>query len=565
MTGSGLTPRPVFGELSVNPIREAQMKKSGIRSPALLVLLALLTPCAPTAQAQARSRISAFKKNKRDEAKVWIKRLRDPQHASKAIRELRRINDPVAIAPLCSLFRDFESPNILKAVIGLMKRAPRHKSAVATLISALTFSEDKYHSAVLAAGALAEHGAREAVLPLAAILDRPMSIKSRANLAKKAAIEALARLKDRRAVPHLIRAVERPPERQDFLLNKLAASALGEIGDPRAAPALVRALFMASTIQGTSYPQARVALVKLGPLAVKPLVRAMAGKDPQLNAMAKKLSFRPGIVLGKTSRVLGELRDPAAVAPLLRQLRQAKTGDDYTRGLGGLIEGLANLGDPRALPPLIKLLNDRKANYRLRMQVCMAFTVMGAKQTIPHLLHVARTGTIMGGYTNLREAAVLAYGRIAGAEAVAGIVAVKKMARAPGLKGYKATVAIFNDAVERLKLGAACKDNPVCYGRKLNNKRLSLAQREKAGIMIGILPGGRKALAALVKALPVREPVLRLFLLQSAKRIGTAKDKALIKTLRQLVARDSKRRSKYLGADLASADAIALAVVLRRP
>jgi HEAT repeat protein len=521
--------------------------------------------CAQT-QPQARARISALSKDKPDSAQLWIKRLRDPRHVVKATRELQRINDPAAITPLCSLFQDFERTDTLEAIISLMKRAHRHKGAIATLISTLTFTEDKYHSASLAAAALAEHGAREAVLPLAAIVDRPMAIKSRANLAKKAAIEALARLKDRRAVPHLIRAVERPPSRQDFLLNKRAAFALGEIGDPRAAPALVRALFMASTIQGTSYPQARVALIKLGRPALRPLVRAMEGKEPRLNAMTKRLKFRPGLLLGRTARVLGQLRDPAAAPPLLRQLRRARTGgNDYTQGVDGVFEGLARIGDRRALPPLLKILNDPKANYKLRMQVCMAFTMMGAKQTLPHLLQVARTGTVPGGYLNLREAAAMAYGRIAGAEAVKGVVAVKQMARAPGLRAYKTTVYLFNEVVERLKVAAACKDDPVCYGRKLNDPRLSLAQREKAGIMIGILPGGRKALAALVKALPTREPILRLFFLESAKRIGTARDKALIKMLQQLVAKNSKRSKKYLSPDLYGVDAIALAVILRRP
>ncbi len=109
-----------------------------------------------------------------------------------------------------------------------------------------------------------------------------------------------------------------------------------------------------------------------------------------------------------------------------------------------------------------------------------------------------------------------------------------------------------------------CGDDAKCYGKKVLDKSLKLAQREKAGIMIGVLDTGRDALPELVKALPVREPVLRLYFLMSAKRIGLPSDTELVKTLEYLAEKDSKRKVKYLGADLASADKVTLAAIVAK-
>lgn len=497
-------------------------------------------------------------------AETWIKKLRDPEHATKAVRELQKIGDPVAIKPLCDLFKDFESPTILKAIISLAKRDPKvGKVAVPTLIAALEFTEDKYHNATLAADALADLEAAEAVEPLAKVLDRPMAIKSRANLAKLAAIKALGRFQDKRAIPFLVRTLERRPEQQDFLLNKESAIALGKIGDasPEVVSVLIRALFMASTIQGTSFPMARIALVQLGKPTVPALLDALQGKDEKLNKMAKELDFQDGVVLGKVSRVLGDMMAKPAVDPLLDILKKANLGDDYTKGIDGVIEALGRIGDEKALPPLLKLLKDKKANYKMRMQVCQAFTVMGNKKTIPALLEVAEKGDIEGGFTNLREGAAMAYSRVVGGEVDAGYPKMEAMIADPKLAGYKATIGVFKEALDRLKVAKECKDDPLCYGKKVTDKGLSLAQREKAGIMIGILSDGRKALPDLMKALPEREPVLRLYFLESVKHLGRATDAELIKLLGELYAKDSRRKVKYLGADLASADMVALAVV----
>ena len=493
-----------------------------------------------------------------NDPQTWIKRLRNPKYATEAVKRLRDLKDPVAVKPLCDLYQEYESPNILKAIISF-----KHPDSVPTLIKALSFNEDNYHNATLAAAALAEMKATEAVAALIKVLEKPMSIRSRANLAKLSAINALMELESKEAVPALIEVAGAPPEHQDFLLAKRAMEALGAVGDPSAVSVLIRGLFASSTVQGSSFPQARVALVRIGEPAVEPLLKAMRGQDTELNEMAKQLSFGERVIVNKIARVLGDMRASTAVPALLKKLPQGR--DVEEPGLAGVIEALGKIGDRRAIGPLVSLVRNARADAKLRIQVCSALTLIpGSAITLPVLLELAEKGYVNGNYTDLREAAVMAYSRIVGEDARDGVQKVKAMLEAEKLKGYKATIGVFGEALERVKLALECGDDVRCYAKTLGDTAATPVQREKSGIMIGLLPEGRVALDALVKALPDREPILRLFFLQSAIRIGKGSDTELVKTITDLEAKDSKRRAKFLGGDLASAERIALAVIKRK-
>ncbi len=488
--------------------------------------------------------------------KTWIKKLNDPKHSSEAVRRLKKLGDPVAVKPLCALYTTSSDPTVLKAIISF-----KSKEAIPTLIEALDFTEDKYHNASVAASALAKLKATEAVPALIGVLRKPLPIKSRANKAKVAAIEALRRIGDKKAVPALIRVAEGKPERQDFFLNKRAMVALGDLGDPEAVPVLVRGLFMASTIQGTSYPMARVALVKIGKPSIAPLIKAMKKEDKRLNLMAKDLEFRPGVILNKTAILLGDLRAKEAVPTLLEMFKKA---DLKATRIAGVIEALGKIGDDRAVEPLLKAVKNKKANYKIRMQICNALTVLGHRSAVPVMLELAQKGFIDGGFYNLREAGAMAWGRIVGAEIDEQMKVMDAILAEKELQKYKQNWKTFKEAKDRAEIAQKCKDDAKCYGKALNNKQLTLAQREKSAVMIGILKNGRGALPDLVKALPIREPILRLFMLQAAKRIGVKTDKKLIAVLKTLVKKDSRRKTKFLGADLASEDKVALANIQRK-
>ncbi len=106
---------------------------------------------------------------------------------------------------------------------------PENDSKVRTILSELRdVNKDRRRTAVMKLGMV---GGDQAVRTLISIVDNSQEdliVRGRAAL-------MLGKLKDDRAVPHLIRALEAP----GFLTPYHAALALGKIGDPRAVGALL--------------------------------------------------------------------------------------------------------------------------------------------------------------------------------------------------------------------------------------------------------------------------------------------------------------------------------------
>src|SRR4029078_5610916 len=74
--------------------------------------------------------------------------------------------------------------------------------------------------------------------------EKELPIKSRANNARIAAMRALVKIGDKRAIPTLMKILTTSADEQDFLLNQKAALGLAEFRDPQAIPALIKGLFM---------------------------------------------------------------------------------------------------------------------------------------------------------------------------------------------------------------------------------------------------------------------------------------------------------------------------------
>lgn len=106
---------------------------------------------------------------------------------------------------------------------------PEQNSKVRAIISELRdVNKDRRRTAVMKLGMV---GGDQAVRTLIGIVENrqeDLIVRGRAAL-------MLGKLKDDRAVPHLIRALEAP----GFLTPYNAAQALGKIGDPRAIDALL--------------------------------------------------------------------------------------------------------------------------------------------------------------------------------------------------------------------------------------------------------------------------------------------------------------------------------------
>ena len=239
-----------------------------------------------------------------------------------------------AVPALIELFKDTKRPEHLEALARYLD--PRTKPI---LLEALDYTDDDFDRATIAAGALGDMKDPEAVPTLIKAAEKELPVKSRANNARIAAMRALVKIGDKRAVPTLMKILTTSADDQDFLLNQKAALALAEFRDPSSIPALIKGLFM--TGRGTGiFQECRLALVRIGPPAVDPLIQLLQEKNTDIQDMAAKFKFEepppvgtPGVVPHKAAILLGDLRAKKAVPALTARLHMKARGDEHRSAL----------------------------------------------------------------------------------------------------------------------------------------------------------------------------------------------------------------------------------------
>ena len=172
-----------------------------------------------------------------------------------------------------------------------------------------------------------------------------------------------------------------------------AASALGTIGDPKATDPLIKALKDKDT--GVRVATARALGELKSQKAVEPLIEALKDQDPEVRMyVASSLGFlkaqkavEPLIELLKDENEtvvnsavisLGQLKDPRATEPICEVMsRYANVHpgtiltvsynnpgnpeiSDSPDILGGAVTALGEIGDPRAIDPLLGLIADKE-------------------------------------------------------------------------------------------------------------------------------------------------------------------------------------------------------------
>lgn len=208
------------------------------------------------------------------------------------------------------------------------------------------------------------------------------------------AADALGEIRDPRAVALLIAALGD----KDWKLRAAAAEALGKIGDPRAAQPLIAILVDS---QWDVRSVANEALVRIGAGAVEPLVAAL--KD--------------GGVLGASgvrayaASALGQIGDPRAVDPLIAALK------DETGGVRAFAaSALGQIGDPRAVEPLIAALKGEGG--WARKEAVEALGQIGDPRAVEPLV-----AALNGEAGSVRKGAAEALGRLGDPRAVEPLVA----------------------------------------------------------------------------------------------------------------------------------------------
>ena len=172
------------------------------------------------------------------------------------------------------------------------------------------------------------------------------NVKSLNTEQRERVIAALGTLKVQQAVPAIVEVLTDTT----YTRRYVAAWALGEIGHPDGIPALIRALDD-EVLQVRRY--ATRSLIKFNQTAVEPLVLAVASSSDRAAA---------GII-----RALGDIGDRRALDPLLKLVSGPVRSEAFL--------ALGKLRDPRAEKALIVGLSD--SDWQVRMNAAMALGPVG--------------------------------------------------------------------------------------------------------------------------------------------------------------------------------------------
>ncbi len=495
-----------------------------------------------------------------DDPMTWAKQLPNLRTQKEALDHLANMDVEKArpaVPALIELYKDTHRQEHLEALA-------RYKDdrAKPILIEALDYSDDDFDRATVAAGALGDMKATDAVDALIKAAEKPLPVKSRANNAKLAAMRALVRIGDKRATPTLTKVLGTSADEQDFALNQKAALGLAEMRDPAAIPALIKGLFM--TGRGANiFHECRLALVRLGAPAVDPLIDLLNEKNADIQAMAKQLKFEepapvgtPGVVPKKAAILLGDLRARKAVPALQAKLKEKQRGDEHM----AMLIALGFIADPAGVETLIAKAKDSKSDFLERNAAADGLYLAGDSRAVPTLFELAKSGyvTIDGQKgSNLRASAAIDFGRIAGADQYDAFKAL----------AAKETEAVgkFAEALDRMAVAKECGKDVSCYGRKLSDP--SWTRAEKAAFAIAFSGDAAKGIPLLIAAMkplasigPDRFPVHQA-ILYAMTRLGSKSCKECIDKLEKQIERDEKATRIPGARDLLGETRVALAVI----
>src|SRR5262245_8765965 len=494
---------------------------------------------------------------------TWAKQLKNLRTQKEALDHLANMDVEKArpaVPALMELYQDTRRPEHLEALARYLD--PRTKPI---MIEALEYSDDEFDRATIAAGVLGDMKAADAVDPLVKAAEKQLPIKSRANSTRIAAIRALVKIGDKRAVPALMKILTTSADDQDFLLNQKAALGLAELRDPAPIRALLKGLFM--TGRGTTiFQECRLALVRIGAPAVDPLIDLLDEKNADIQEMAKKLKFEepppvgtPGVVPHKAAILLGDLRAKKAVPRLIARLHMKPRGDEHRSAL----IALGYIADPAGVDAILSLLKDPKGEPVERASAADALYLSGDRRAVPTLLEVAKSGYVtVGGEkaSDLRASAAIALARIAGKETFEAFKAIcEKESAAQG---------VFGMALDRMQVAKECDQDLACYGKKLNDSQWTRA--EKAAFAIAFSGNAKEGVPLLLASMkpittmvPERYPVHQAILFALA-RLGSKDCKECIDKLDKQIERDEKAVRLPGARDLLGETRVTEAIILNK-
>ncbi len=443
-----------------------------------------------------------------NDPQTWIDKLDDRGSLNESLRRLERMGDPRSIKPLGEAWKRYNrQSNVLRTMINIAAGSgnkgegdqPHWADALPFLVDAVQnfdpASSRSIDDAVVACDALGRAGDASAVPALLGAAQKPLPKLHQGNQVRAACIRALGKFRDPKIAEVLIRILETDPERQRVHLNAAAALALAESGDARALPALINAMYFMPTV----FPQVRAAITRVGKPAIPVLLNLLQEKDAEVNKKAKEKEFdkkAPGNIVYKAALLLGDMRAKEAVPALTAILkaepriavydeRSGAPGPSTHDGVLGALRMIADQGSAAAVKAYML---DPKTYDGTRPTAIDVYSMLTSDESaLGELLKFIKDDKQE---TQIRLAALIAYGRLAGTQGHAKELDdliksyEERLKKAEDkLKAAKSdddkavadderqVAAYWRDAAteskQRASVALECKDDAACYVKTL--------------------------------------------------------------------------------------------------
>ncbi len=461
----------------------------------------------------------------------WTQALGDKARVTKAVSELKAINDKSAAPALLETFKtSSDNPKVREKIAEMFKKW-KYDKAVKALIEGLDFTVGPNKDGKKAkatnranqkiASALGAIGDKQAITPLIRLM------KVTKNLyVKRAAIRSLGQLKAKEAVDPLLEILNDVDVHKTIRAN--AVFALGEIGDPKVVPNLVKALYQEKAF---FFAHANLALVKIGEPAVDLLIQTMNGKNKEVNRILEgNVEVLKGALEANAAQVLGDIGSEKAVEPLSAMVEKISKWDSDNKliVMTRLISALGDIGYKGAVKSIVKYLDTKF--WDVATVVCNSLIFIGDRSVVPELFKYASEGDR---HPRVRVPMIEAIGNLGTDKDIEQLKALKEKFK------DRTLTPIIEKSIKRLEAYASCKQNADCWIGKLKDK--DPAVREKAAYELGQI-GDPKAIDALISVVGDQNELVRWGVIFAFSRLNSKKPIAAIE---QLVEKTEKGNPRF--------------------
>ncbi len=327
-------------------------------------------------------------------AAYWIERIKTDQRRQ-AIKQLGKMEKPgdAAVKALMAAYKEGRHP--LQIISALAQIGD--KQAIPTLLAAIQDNNEE-GAGKLAASTLLDWEVGAEVDTYVKVIDD----KTTPNKTAHGVLKIMSKYPDPRYASVLLKLLENDPDIRPIILNGLAAEILGKLKEPRAVPKLVECLWLDDHLHRNAVTFCRLALNRIGPVAVPELLKTLERKNRAVEVRARKYKYhRGGLIEAKCAELLGDLGSPEAVDLLIAAyqkeeempvsyqadpLKSKAFSMGQVQKLISAANALGVIGDERAVEPFLARLDVKGSFREIIIATVQQLGFLGSSKAIPGLL-----------------------------------------------------------------------------------------------------------------------------------------------------------------------------------